>query len=112
MKKLIAACTTLAPLYPGFVNFSRNEDGSVDITVRGDPTTVAARYICGYARDKGQPGRCTPGDDHCNNYCNQAPEKGRMQDSPLPCDQTHEGEFAVVKLTAAEWEALISEASK
>ncbi|RVC71293.1 hypothetical protein EN759_00320 [Mesorhizobium sp. M00.F.Ca.ET.038.03.1.1] len=112
MRTYIAACTTLAPVYPGYVNFSRNEDGSVDITVRADPKTVSGAYICGYARDKGQPGRCTPGDEHCNNYCNLAAEKGPMQPRPLPCEQTFEGGTAVVKLSAAEWEKLIGEAAK
>lgn len=37
MKKLIAACTTLAPTYPGFLNVSRDENGSFIVTVRGDP---------------------------------------------------------------------------
>lgn len=38
MRKLIAACTTLAPSYPGYVNFSREDDGSVTVITRGDPT--------------------------------------------------------------------------
>lgn len=43
---------------------------------------VEMSYICGYASDKGAPGRCTPGDDRCNNYCNLAPTKGPMQPHP------------------------------
>lgn len=43
---------------------------------------VEKTYVCGYASDKGQPGRCTPGDDRCNNYCNMAPAKGPMQPHP------------------------------
>lgn len=42
-------------------------------------------YVCGHARDKGQPGRCTPGDDRCNNYCNLAPQKGPVQAAPAEC---------------------------
>jgi hypothetical protein len=38
MSKYIAACTTMAPSYPGYVNFSRENDGSVTIITRGDPT--------------------------------------------------------------------------
>ena len=112
MGKYIAACTTLAPIYPGYVNFSREDDGSVTVTVRGDPQTRDGAYVCGYASDKGAPGRCTPGDDHCNNYCNTAPQKGPMQDSPKPCQQTFCGETTSVRLTADEWASLLAEASK
>ena len=112
MGKCIAACTTLAPSYPGYVNFSREDDGSVTVTVRGDPQTRDGAYVCGYARDKGQPGRCTPGDDRCNNYCNMAAEKGPMQDSPAPCEMTIEGATTTVRLSADEWANLLAEASK
>ncbi len=108
MSKIIAAHTTLAPIYPGYLNISRDEDdGTVVVTVRGDPEVRAnSIYICGYARDKGKPGRCTPGDEHCNNYCNSAPQKGPMQDSAKPCTQTFEGKTAAVRLSEAEWAEL------
>lgn len=38
MRKYIAACTTMAPSYPGYVNFSHDDDGSVVVITRGDPT--------------------------------------------------------------------------
>ncbi|MGN6770584.1 MAG: hypothetical protein ACTHJQ_12180 [Rhizobiaceae bacterium] len=110
MSKLIAACTTLAPFYPGYLNFSRDDDGSVVLIARGDPEVAEDRsYICGFARDKGQPGRCTPGDENCNNYCNMAPQKGRMQDHPKPCSQTFEGKTVSVRLTADEWTQFLAE---
>lgn len=103
MSKLIAAYTTLAPLYPGYINFSRDDDGSVVISMRGDPRVRDAAYICSNPSDRGKPGRCLPGDENCNNYCNMAPQKGPMQDHPKPCTQTFEGETVTVRLTAAEW---------
>lgn len=111
MSKLISACTTLAPSYPGYINISRADDGAVVIIVRGDPTVRDGCYVCGHASDIGKPGRCTPGDGHCNNYCNMAPQKGPMVDAPLPCSQTIEGKTAVVKLSADEWTKLVGELS-
>lgn len=108
MSKLIAAYTTLEPIYPGFVNISRDDDGSVIVYIRGNPETHADRaYICGYAVDKGKPGRSTPGDDACNNYCNLAPQKGPMVDHPASCSQTYQGKTAAVRLTADAWEKLL-----
>lgn len=103
MRKVIVAHTKLDPVYPGYVNISSEDDGSVIVTTRADPTVRDAVYICGYARDKGQPGRCTPGDDHCNNYCNKAPQKGPMADSAKACTQTFEGATAAVRLSSEEW---------
>lgn len=110
MAKLIAARTTFAPIYPGYMNVSRDDDSFVIVTVRGDPETKADRfYICGFAADKGAHGRCTPGDERCNNYCNMAPQNGPMQDHPLPCSQTFEGKTAVVRLSSDEWRELLRE---
>lgn len=53
MSKLITAVTKLDPSYPGFVNVTREDDGFVVLTVRGDPKKVDGVYICGYARDRG-----------------------------------------------------------
>lgn len=105
MRKLIAAHTTLALIYPGYVNVSR-EDDDVIITVRGDPKIRDGAYICGNPSDKGKHGRCTAGDENCNNYCNMAPQKGPMQDHPAPCTQTFEGETVTVRLSDDEWRAL------
>ncbi|MBZ9683191.1 hypothetical protein LB531_21265 [Mesorhizobium sp. CO1-1-2] len=108
MPKLIAAYTTMEPLYPAFVNISRDDDGSVVIYVRANPETHADRvHICGYAADKGKPGRCTPGDERCNNYCNMAPDKGPMADRPTPSSQTFVGNTAAARLTGDEWEKLL-----
>ena len=107
MAKYIAAHTKLTEIYPGYVNVSADDDGSIILTVRGDPETRDGAYICGHAADKGAHGRCTPGDDRCNNYCNMAPQKGPMQDHPMPCSQTIEGKTAVVRLSRAEWDAFV-----
>lgn len=111
MSKCISAHTNPGSQYPGYINFTREDDGSVSIHFRGDPAAVEGVYVCGYARDKGQPGRCTPGDDRCNNYCNQAPQKGPMQRRPADCPLVKEGAAGTLKLSAADFAALIAEAS-
>lgn len=108
MSKLISAHTNLDPNYPGYINFTREDDGSVSVHLRGDPSTVGGVYVCGYARDKGQPGRCSPGDDRCNNYCNMAPEKGPMQKSPRDCSHIKEGATAKLTLSAESFDSLIA----
>lgn len=112
MKTCIAAFTALGSIYPGYINVSRDDDGTIIISMRGDPTVRDGRYVCGHASDKGRPGRCTPGDEHCNNYCNLAPEKGPMTDSPAPCVQTFEGATVGLRLAAGEWAALLAELAK
>lgn len=112
MSKCIAAHTNFDPSYPGYVNFTRNDDGTVTVIVRADPKKVEGSYICGYASDKGQPGRCTPGDDRCNNYCNMASAKGPMPDAPADCSHVREGACASVKLAVADFEALLASAAK
>lgn len=91
------------PSYPGFVSINKDDDGNVVVTVREQPTARDGSYICGFASDKGQPGRCTKGDDHCNNYCNMAPEKGPMADRPLPCQQVFEGRQVSIVVPAEHW---------
>jgi hypothetical protein len=112
MNKLIGAFTTVAPIYPGYINISEAGDGAVVITMRGDPTTRDGCFVCGNPSDKGKPGRCLPGDENCNNYCNLAPQKGPMVDSPAPCVQTFEGNTVSVRLTTEEWAALSAELAK
>lgn len=111
MAKCLAALTKPGAGYPGYINFTRYDDGSVSITVRADPDVREnSIHICGDpARDKGAPGRCTPGDDRCNNYCNLAPQKGPMQPSPLPCVRVYEGKAAVLKLSIDEFSRLLGE---
>ena len=107
-KELIGAYTKSGCEYPGYVNASAEGD-MVTLIVRGDPTVHEdAEFICGHARDRGQPGRCTPGDDNCNNYCNLAPEKGRMQDHPKRCRQVVEGKTVTLTMNKAELGALIA----
>lgn len=108
MKKNIFAFTAMnpeQPSYPGYVSINREPSGDVTVSVRSEPRVEKDRsYICGFAKDKGAPGRCTPGDERCNNYCNMAPEKGPMQDHPLPCTQVFAGSYASFTVPAAEWE--------
>lgn len=106
--KLIAAHTNFEPSYPGYINFTREEDGRVTVFFRGNPSTREGCYICGAARYKGHPGRCTPGDEHCNNYCNLAPEKGPMQKHPLPCTHTDEGATGQLTLSADAFSSLMA----
>ena len=107
-KELIGAYTKLDAEYPGYVNASAEGD-TVTFTVRGDPDVYEnAGFICGYARDRGLPGRCTPGDENCNNYCNLAPKKGRMQDHPKPCRRVVEGKTVTLSMSKTEWAALIA----
>ncbi|WP_027517901.1 hypothetical protein [Bradyrhizobium sp. WSM1417] len=108
MSKTIYAHTALNPLYPGYINFTREDDGTVSVHLRGDPRSVEASYICGYAADKGKPGRCTAGDDRCNNYCNMAPSKGPMQRSPAACVQVICSEVVKLSLSSAEFEQLVA----
>ncbi|ODM71661.1 hypothetical protein [Bradyrhizobium elkanii] len=108
MSKTIFAHTNLNALYPGYINFTREADGSVSVHLRGDPSVVDGVYVCGYARDKGQPSRCTPGDDRCNNYCNMAPQKGAMQEHPAACVQVICADVEKLTLSAADFEALVA----
>jgi hypothetical protein len=57
MSELITAYTKMTGTYPGYINVSREDDGTVVIIVRADPTTRPGEYICGYARNRGEPGR-------------------------------------------------------
>lgn len=106
-KELIGAYTKPGGSYPGYINASRDGDRIV-LTVRGDPSRHDAAFICGNAQDKGQLGRCTPGDDNCNNYCNLAPEKGPMQDRPKPCVQVVEAKTVTLSLSADEFHAVLA----
>ena len=106
--KLIGAYTKNSGSYPGYVNASQDGD-TVTLIVRGDPSVREnSSFICAHAHEKGQLGRCTPGDEHCNNYCNMAPEKGPMQDSPKTCTQVIESSTVRLTFTTEEWLAAIS----
>ena len=45
MSGLIYADTKCEPSYPGYVNFTREADGSVTLVVRSDPKTVNGSYV-------------------------------------------------------------------
>lgn len=108
MTDLVTAYTKPGVSYPGYVNITRQDDGSVRLIVRADPETEHGCFICSNARDKGQPGRCTPGDERCNNYCNLAPEKGPMQPHPADCDHMREGVTATLTLSEVEWGEVVA----
>lgn len=108
MAETLAAYTKLGTAYPGYINLRAFPDGSVQITMRGDPDERPdSCYICGHDRDRGKPGRCTPGDENCNNYCNMAPEKGPMAQAPKSTVQYFEGETVRLMLSAEEWRDLV-----
>lgn len=98
----IFAFTALGAQYPGYVSINRLENGDVEVTVRSAPRVQDGGYICANPRDAG-PGRCVPGGPTCNNYCNMAPQKGPMQDHPLPCTHTIEGKTASFVVPAENW---------
>ena len=106
MKPPIFAHTNVDQIYPGYINFTPNEDGSVNVVLRGDPTRKKGSFVCGFAKDKGSHGRCVPGDENCNNYCNMAPEKGKMQPHPMRCEQVISGETASMTLSSEAFEKL------
>lgn len=106
--KCVYAHTNLDPTYPGYVNFTREDDGTVSLYVRGDPKPFDGTYVCGFERDRGSAGRCTPGDDCCNNYCNMAPAKGPMQPHPKDCKQVECAEVVKLTLSAADFDALVA----
>lgn len=88
--------------YPPYLSVNRLENGDVSVTVRTAPKVVQGSYICSH---KPRPGACTAGGPTCNNYCNMAPQKGPMQDHPLPCEHTIEGTTSVIVIPAADWPA-------
>lgn len=102
MRNLFAH-TAIGSFYPGYVSINRTLEGDVSVTVRSAPTVRQGAYICAVRQDAGKPGRCYPGDERCNNYCNMAPTKGPMQDHPLPCEQVSEGQSATFIVPAADW---------
>lgn len=103
MTDKVVAYTKFDSVYPGYLNVTEKPDGSAVLHVRADPEKRKGVYICGRASDKGHPGRCTPGDDNCNNYCNMAPEKGPMQKSAKECEQVLCGQTVSLELSADEW---------
>lgn len=92
--------------YPGYVSINRLPSGDVQIILRSEPTVREGVHICAHQRDAG-PGRCFAGGPTCNNYCNMAPKKGPMQDSPLPATHVSEGTQASLIIPAGEWAKLI-----
>lgn len=106
--KLIGAYTAPGVNYPPFFNASVDGD-EVVVTVRAPGTVREGVYVCANPRDAGQPGRCSPGDAFCNNYCNMAPQKGPMQDSPLRCTNHIEGACAQMRMPLAEFQAICRE---
>lgn len=92
---------------PGYLSINRLPTGEVAVTLRSSPTVREGVHVCAYGRDAG-PGRCTPGGPTCNNYCNMAPEKGPMQDSPMAATHIDAGVQASLTLPAEQWAKLTS----
>lgn len=99
------AYTEASGSMPGYLSINRLPTGEIAVTLRSSPTVRDGVHICAHARDAG-PGRCTPGGATCNNYCNMAPEKGPMQDSPMPAMHTIVGVWASLTLPADQWAKL------
>lgn len=107
MSKNVFAFTAAGSSYPEYVSVNETDDPDLfTITVRSQPVVRQGVYVCGHAKDKGQPGRCTPGDERCNNYCNMDHEKDKMADAPMPCEHVSEGASAVITLTMQQMEEL------
>lgn len=100
MKDDLLAYTAPGGSYPGYVYIGREVNGDVTVTVRQAPTSRAGVHVCSH---RPGPGNCTAGGPTCNNYCNMAPEKGSMQDHPLPCTHVIEGAKATFTVPATEW---------
>lgn len=108
MSKLVTAFTKTDAIYPGYINVTRRDDGIV-LTVRGDPlVSENGSFVCGYERDKGDVGRCTPGDANCNNYCNMAPSKGPMADAPKPTTVWTEAETTHIVFDERTWQMIVA----
>lgn len=88
--------------FPGYVSINRMPNGDVVVTVRSAPTTGQGPRICRHGKDAG-PYDCTPGGPHCNNYCNMAPEKGPMQDSPETVEWARPGAVVDFVIPAKDW---------
>lgn len=96
----LAAWTAMDPVYPAFLNFTRDGD-EVVVTARGHATPVSGVRVCGQT--------CHPGDENCNNYCNSAPDKGPMADSPLPHNFERDGPTVQIRMSVGALDALLKE---
>lgn len=94
------AYTALTAEYPAFVSVNRQENGDVIVTLRGEADVRDGCFVCSH---KAEAGRCTAGGPNCNNYCNMAPQKGPMQDKPLPCRHVAAGQTVQVTIPAGDW---------
>lgn len=96
--------------YPEYLN-AQVVDGKVRVIVREAPTVREnGSRICAHPKDRG-PGRCVPGEETCNNYCNMAPDKGPMADRPAPCRQVFEGKTLEIDIPLSEWQRMMEDAS-
>ena len=106
MNGFIFAHTEVGSSFPGYMNFTKLEDGRVQLIVRSPAKVTTGAYLCGHAEDKGKHGRCTPGDENCNNYCNKASGKGPMANKPKDCETVRMGETARIIISAADFDTL------
>lgn len=97
--KTLAAYTCPDTIFPPFFNVSRDDDGSVVVSIRGNPTVKEGVRVCGHD--------CAPGGPGCNNYCNRHPDKSLpMADRPEPCTHFKCAETVSYRMRADEWEAI------
>lgn len=101
----LAAYTEPGGFYPPYFNATRDGD-EVVVTVRAPGVERKGVYVCMHAPG---PGNCTPGGPTCNNYCNMAPQKGPMQDHPLPCTHHDCGVTASMRIPVAEFRRMLAE---
>ncbi len=95
MKENLYAYTAPGCEYPGYVSINRTEAG-IEVSVREVPTLVNGIRVCGQT--------CTPGGPHCNNYCNEHPDKSLpMADSAELHTFYREGHTVSFTVPESEW---------
>lgn len=95
MKDTIFAHTPAGgEIYPAYLNISL-EDGRIVVTLRGNAVETTGVRVCGVS--------CHPGGEACNNYCNQAPQKGPMAPRPASYNFMKEGATVSASFDAEEW---------
>lgn len=98
----IAAHTPEGRMFPGYFNATRQDDGSVTITIRSAPEVVHGVAVCG--RD------CRPGTARCNNYCNHDTTRV-MARRPIDMEHTKCGPLAAFTVPADAWEQIVQDAA-
>lgn len=121
--KTIAAVTPInfPQGFPPYINATDLGDGTVRVTVRGNPKTSTGPRICRNSarQDEYRVGDCYPGGPGCNNYCNMHPARRTkehpdglpMPDAPEIATFTESGATVSAVILRADWDAFIAAAS-